>query len=666
MTTQNDVLPGEGPNPTGTSSPPANKRLAPRSSNQFRIGPPFCATINKIPIYNSKNAVVTPKICARLDRGFNLIEGEWIGYKRNYFTLVASFFFVDCPLNIAATDNFFYYDSQNCKHHLTAFKIMLTSICPEDNASAVTLVQHTAKRDRGPQNAPPVYYAVPGQLPPHLTMKLVANIRNGEKIDRCNRLFYLLQEEVLHIVLAHPTAILAKYPRDRSISLVSRYERIQFSSAGCGNRKSASTNNKHYILVIQLLGEDTTGHDVVLAYSESPPLVVRGRSPSNYPPQAGNGVAEGTGEKGSPSTQFDAPTALANNPSELPGCNENYKDFRTCDENFIPVKKAKMKQEPEIKRPHFSLNRAPTALGYWDSLDPQFLPPSALLKKRDLPIWETTPEDQAPLFLLGRDDVFHADLPFMDPDTLVQDLDSPAFPGDMPDLWNNLHPDDDYPQELPAPLKGTYTREFPDFPMANCSPDSQNIFGQFPPGLIQQNFYESPQASGDFFEPLCLQDTPNSGGVGQEGILNERMQSQHSSENPELVDLENYPFMNTYSTYQALTAPVVISNPLYTSTPLQLKIESRVREEVNRFHCDQVAALNPNVKRCKHGFKARTRERAARLYSMEDLQWPEALDAGYVRFKHKLDSFKKGLESPERENLGSLMILSLTTISSNE
>lgn len=261
----------------------SDKKLAPRSSNQFRVGPPFASTIVSCPIYNETlNTEMTPLISARLDRGFNLIEGQWIGYKRNYFTLVASFCFSGHPLDICSTSALLYVDAENNRHPLLYFKLRLVSSCPEDSKTLVTLVQHTAKRDKGPQFSPPVYNAIPGTLPGHQVMKLVANIRNGDKILRCNRLFYLPHLERRQLAAScADQCILATYPDNKEVSLVARYERIQFLSSAAGSRKQSSTNNKHYTLEVQLLGV-TCDDEVVLAYSQTPPLIVRGRSPSNY------------------------------------------------------------------------------------------------------------------------------------------------------------------------------------------------------------------------------------------------------------------------------------------------------------------------------------------------------------------------------------------------
>lgn len=288
MESPTKIAPETGGNSTNienTNSPQAAnetaaKKLAPRSSNQFRVGPPFGTTVVARHIYNDAlGEKMTPQITARLDRGFNLIDGLWIGYKRNYFTLVAAFCFEDQPLSVCSTSTFLCLDT-NQRQKLLYFKLRLVSTCAEDKKTQISLVQHTAKRDKGPQFSPPVYNAVPGRLPGHHVMKLVANIRNGDKISRCNRLFHLPHSERQQLV-ATTKCILSTYPDDKEVSLVARYERIQFLSSASGTRKQSSTNNKHYILEVQLLGVTEQG-DVVLAYTQTPPLIVRGRSPSNY------------------------------------------------------------------------------------------------------------------------------------------------------------------------------------------------------------------------------------------------------------------------------------------------------------------------------------------------------------------------------------------------
>lgn len=260
-------------------------RLAPRLSSQFRVGPPFGDSTNYLSITctskRSKGSYlkIQPKVSARLDRGFDLINGEWIGYKRNYFTLVAAYSLAPLTFTESLSHQFFLTTKNQQDLRIHRFRVCLTSHCAEDECSPISLIQHTAKRDRGPQFTPPAHDAVPGELPKHDLMRLVANIRNGDKISQCRQLFFMTKEEVAGI---SSDGILAYYESGVDIARVARYERVQFLSSGAGTRKLASTNNKHYLLVVKLTAVTEDGEEHILASTKTPPLVIRGRLPSNY------------------------------------------------------------------------------------------------------------------------------------------------------------------------------------------------------------------------------------------------------------------------------------------------------------------------------------------------------------------------------------------------
>lgn len=221
------------------------------------------------------------EITARIDRGFDMISDEWIGYKRNYFTLVAAYNFPEYPLDITAESKFFCLDSKRTKRQLAYFMLRLRAVSAEDGTTDVRLVQHTAKRDRGPQFSPPIYNSVPGALPSHEIMRQVANIRNDEKVSESNRVFNVLPKE--RAVLAeNENCIIHTYPPEEPLARVARYERIQFSSVASTTKKSGTSACKYNILVVDLLGRTVNGNLVVLASANSPPLTIRSRSPSNY------------------------------------------------------------------------------------------------------------------------------------------------------------------------------------------------------------------------------------------------------------------------------------------------------------------------------------------------------------------------------------------------
>ncbi|CUM64124.1 uncharacterized protein PRCAT00001715001 [Priceomyces carsonii] len=252
------------------------KKVAPRSGLQFKVGPSFETTTLFKPIYlmlTDEN--VFPFVNARIDRGFDFINGEWIGYKRNYFTLVAAFEFEDQDNSIFSNEKFYTIDAGNQKVSINCFALRLVSKCCEDDMQ-INLVQHTAKRDRGPQFKPPVYPAVTGVLPSHQVIKQAANIRNESKIDQFNKLFFLDNAEIWK---TSDKSILHTYPPGK-IATVARYERIQFSTSI--NYRKPTMVNRHFTLQVELLGLLSDGNYTILASTETPPLIVRGRSPSNY------------------------------------------------------------------------------------------------------------------------------------------------------------------------------------------------------------------------------------------------------------------------------------------------------------------------------------------------------------------------------------------------
>lgn len=267
----NTVLPSSGTTST------MKKKLAPRSSLQFKVGPGFSPTITELPIYDNEGELVSPVLCPRIDRGFDRIDNEWIGYKRNYFTLVSTFYLKDTSFQKFASNKYYTLNSKGTKLNIKYFGIRLVARCAEDKSS-VSLVQHTAKRDRGPQISPPIHPTVPSELPDHYIIKQAANVRNTSKIARFNSVFYFDKNN--HDSNHFNIDGLVNYPSNKILK-VARYERIQFASSI--TQKKYHLNYRHFKLYVELVG--FIGDDdepITLAYTETPPLIIRGRSPSNY------------------------------------------------------------------------------------------------------------------------------------------------------------------------------------------------------------------------------------------------------------------------------------------------------------------------------------------------------------------------------------------------
>ncbi|EGV60664.1 DNA binding transcription factor, partial [Yamadazyma tenuis ATCC 10573] len=259
-----------------TNTNPNKRKVAPRSSDQFKVGPDFDDTeVHRKCFISSTKEHIVPVISARIDRGFDLINNEWVGYKRNYFTLVSTFEFLDQPGDLCSNTKFHICDDEGKEVNIECFAIRLVSECCENDVGVV-LVQHTPKRDRGPQYLPPVFVSVPGVLPEHEVIKSSANIRNGVKMSQLDRLFYLEENKLKQ---AKEGSILKGYPKGK-VCTVAKYERMQFSTTL--NYRKPALLNRRFVLRVELLAVLADEKYSVLASSETPPLIVRGRSPSNY------------------------------------------------------------------------------------------------------------------------------------------------------------------------------------------------------------------------------------------------------------------------------------------------------------------------------------------------------------------------------------------------
>lgn len=293
-------------NEDGSTSNYFDKRklkIAPRSTLQFKVGPPFelVASYNSV-VESDTLEKVSFQINPRIDRGFDFIDNGWVGYKRNYFTLVSSFetpgleldTFLNSSFTVQLHDG---HNSPDLQVKYFAVKIRAQS---DDDRTEICLVQHTAKRDKGPQFAPGICPLVPSALPQHQTIREASNVRNSIKMRKYDSTFFFHRDKERAKYNVH--GIVYTYP-DECIQKVARYERVQFASSI--NIKKPSQQNKHFRLHI-ILGAVTSPpkdssqfegapdicmmtspcgapeYFVPLQEMRTPPLIVRGRSPSNY------------------------------------------------------------------------------------------------------------------------------------------------------------------------------------------------------------------------------------------------------------------------------------------------------------------------------------------------------------------------------------------------
>ncbi|GAV55620.1 hypothetical protein ZYGR_0AY00120 [Zygosaccharomyces rouxii] len=294
-------------NEDGTTSSYFDKRklkIAPRSTLQFKVGPTFEFVGNYYQVTQRYTGrVLDLSIIPRIDRGFDFIDGEWVGYKRNYFTLVSSFEALGWDLGEFLKSSF---ELHGDGEHLCPIKYFAINIKAksDDDHTEINLVQHTAKRDKGPQFTPAMAPLIPSSLPNHQIIREASNVRNTMKMKKYDSTFYFHRNNPVSSTAYAGKSIINSYPND-CIQKVARYERVQFASSI--NVKKPAQQNRHFRLHV-VLGAiipkcldhyhhtSKGGHrdilelgigaqkDMFIPLQEvrTPPLIIRGRSPSNY------------------------------------------------------------------------------------------------------------------------------------------------------------------------------------------------------------------------------------------------------------------------------------------------------------------------------------------------------------------------------------------------
>lgn len=310
FTGRNDHIIQTHLNEDGSTSNYFDKRklkIAPRSTLQFKVGPPFEMVNNYNTVVEADTLEsVSLQINPRIDRGFDFIDNDWVGYKRNYFTLVSSFETPGIELDTFLNSSFKVqmHDRSNIPDLLVKFFAIRIQARSDDDKTEISLVQHTAKRDKGPQFAPATCPLVPSALPQHQVIREASNVRNTIKMRKYDSTFFFHRDENREKYNFH--GIVYSYPEE-CIQKVARYERVQFASSI--NVKKPSQQSKHFRLHVILgavthspgglnpysnyngslnMCEEMTSQDgtrqyfIPLQEMRTPPLIIRGRSPSNY------------------------------------------------------------------------------------------------------------------------------------------------------------------------------------------------------------------------------------------------------------------------------------------------------------------------------------------------------------------------------------------------
>ncbi|KAF9180384.1 hypothetical protein BGZ50_006264 [Haplosporangium sp. Z 11] len=224
------------PSPTSPQAP-----MAPRSKRRSEVyasheSPFFYPTQQHYRLMSmDQSTIYSCKIAAKIDRGFFLASNDWTCYRRNYFQISASFSIVGLDTSI--------YSEVPCllesKDEVVQVQKFLICIGAQiqNGEKTIELVQHTPKRDKGPQ-------ITPSPTP----------VRAGGELGMSSP-------------GSNPNVI--------------TFERVQFKTATANNGKRRAAQ-QYYQVRVDLFAETERGELIMVATSFSAPLVVRGRSPGHY------------------------------------------------------------------------------------------------------------------------------------------------------------------------------------------------------------------------------------------------------------------------------------------------------------------------------------------------------------------------------------------------
>jgi hypothetical protein len=174
---------------------------------------------------------------AKMDRGFFRADQDWTCYRRNYFQVSATFDIhgINYVMHGPEVPCLLRTENQEI-HQVDYFSI---GVCARitGNDKNIELVQHTPKRDKGPQMIPePRVVSAGGNL--HL-----ASVGSNHNIVT--------------------------------------FERMQFKTATANNGKRRAAQ-QYYEIVVELCANTSSGKQFTVATCTSASLVVRGRSPGHY------------------------------------------------------------------------------------------------------------------------------------------------------------------------------------------------------------------------------------------------------------------------------------------------------------------------------------------------------------------------------------------------
>lgn len=254
--------------------------------------PPFNQQENYVQITCEGNDVV-PTIDAKIDKGFFWSSDRvWTCYRRNYFAVTVSY-----SLSPWVTNGRLYLNRGGGKvpEQIQSLAVSLAAAVDGTTGKGIELIQHTPKRDKGPQLQMKKELLTP--TPPGKSHEHGGyGLGNFHQTTTVPGPQLPLQNE------SDPSHNYSPASHSNS-NYQHGFERIQFKSATANNGKRRA-QQQYYHLIVELWANvqnprDSEPNWVKIAARSSHPVVVRGRSPSHYSNEGPHNASSSRGAGGS-------------------------------------------------------------------------------------------------------------------------------------------------------------------------------------------------------------------------------------------------------------------------------------------------------------------------------------------------------------------------------
>jgi len=169
--------------PAATAAPTSPPPTSRKTGTNTESGPFFNPTKQLCNLYSAdRSRSFACRLNPRIDRGFFLSDNDWTCYRRNYFQISISYTAVDASGNKVQVPCLVELEGRGLR---TVTEFLVGVMARTSNGSReIELIQHTAKRDKGPQSIPQPKPCAPQEPNAAYGMGMTENSSNTVVFER--------------------------------------------------------------------------------------------------------------------------------------------------------------------------------------------------------------------------------------------------------------------------------------------------------------------------------------------------------------------------------------------------------------------------------------------------------------------------------------------------